>query len=126
MKSGEGYYKYPSPGVYKRVEIPREKAVLDPLRILVTSINYGAFLIRDSVSTRDDIDKMARLGLGYPGGLLEYADEFGIDKVVEMLRYLKEKYGDPWYEPDPLLVKMVEEGRLGLRTRKGFYEYIAK
>jgi enoyl-CoA hydratase/3-hydroxyacyl-CoA dehydrogenase len=126
MKSGEGYYKYPGPGVYKRVEIPREKAVLDPLRILVTSINYGAFLIRDGVSIRDDIDKVARLGLGYPRGLFEYADEFGIDKVVEMLRYLKEKYGDPWYEPDPLLVNMVEEGRLGLRTRKGFYEYISK
>jgi enoyl-CoA hydratase/3-hydroxyacyl-CoA dehydrogenase len=36
------------------------------MRVLATSINYGAFLIRDGVSTRDDIDKMARLGLGYP------------------------------------------------------------
>jgi 3-hydroxyacyl-CoA dehydrogenase len=35
-----------------------------------------------------------------------------------MLRSLKEKHGDPWYEPDPLLVNMVEEGRLGLRTKK--------
>jgi len=126
MKSGEGYYKYPGPGVYKRVEIPREKAVLDPMRVLATSINYGAFLIRDCVSTQGDIDKMAKLGLGYPRGLFEYADEFGIDKVVEMLRALKENYGDPWYEPDPLLVSMVEEGRLGLRTRKGFYEYIPR
>ncbi len=64
-----------------------------------------------------------RLGLGLPKGIFQYADEIGIDVIVRALEGLREKTGWEEYEPDPLLRRMVEEGRLGVKTGKGFYEY---
>lgn len=116
MKSGRGFYEYPGPGVYKRVEIPEElKEKYDPTRFISTLVNVAAYLLRTEVSTRDDIDAMMKLGLGYPKGIFQFADELGASKIVETLKDAKEKYGHDWYEPDPLLVEMAEAG-------KKFYE----
>ncbi|HEX59149.1 MAG TPA: 3-hydroxyacyl-CoA dehydrogenase [Methanomicrobia archaeon] len=116
MKSGRGFYEYPGPGVYKRVEIPEElKEKYDPTRFISTLVNVAAYLLRTEVSTRDDIDTMMKLGLGYPKGIFQFADEPGVSKIVETLKDAKEKYGHDWYEPDPLLVEMAEAG-------KKFYE----
>ncbi len=75
------------------------------------------------MATKEDIDKAVKLGLGWPKGLFEYADEYGIDAIVEALKKLKEETGFEEYEPDPLLVKMVKEGKTGRKAGKGFYEY---
>ncbi|RLG39324.1 MAG: 3-hydroxyacyl-CoA dehydrogenase family protein [Candidatus Alkanophagales archaeon] len=116
MKSGKGFYEYPGPGVYKRVEIPEElKEKYDPTRFISTLVNVAAYLLRMEVSTRDDIDTMMKLGLGYPKGIFQFADEIGVGKVVETLKDAKERYGQNWYEPDPLLVEMAGAG-------KKFYE----
>ena len=123
VKSGKGFYSYPEPGRFVKPAIPREAAKVDPVKIVAPAINEAAWLIRNEIATRDDIDKAVKLGLGWPKGVFEYADEYGIDKVVETLRKMKDEYGVEHYEPDPLLVKMVEEGRLGKKTGKGFYEY---
>lgn len=122
MKSGEGFYKYPGPGVYKRVEIPKELAEkVDPARLIASTVSHASYLIRTGVTTRDDLDKMVKLGLGYPKGLFEYADEYGIDNIVNILKLLKQKYGKPWYEPDTLLMQMVEKGCTEIKAKKGFY-----
>jgi len=124
VKTGKGFYEYPEPGKYVRPSIPREAGEkVDPLPIIAPGINEAAYLLREEVATRDDIDKAVKLGLGFPKGILQMADEFGIDKVVEALEKLREKTGWEEYEPDPLLRRMVEEGRLGVKTGKGFYEY---
>ncbi|MET1128467.1 MAG: enoyl-CoA hydratase-related protein [Thermoproteota archaeon] len=124
LKTGKGFYTYPEPGKYHRPEVPREAAErVDHVRLLAPAINEAAYLLREGIASRDDIDKAVRLGLGYPKGLLQYADEFGIDVVVSKLEELKQKTGWEEYEPDPLLRQMVQEGRLGVKTGKGFYEY---
>ncbi len=124
MKTGKGFYSYPAPGKYSRPEIPKEKAEkLDPLLIIAPAINEAAWLLREGVASRDDIDKACKLGLGYPKGVLEYADEYGIDNVVKALEYLRDSSGWFGYSPDPLLLQMVKEGKLGRKSGRGFYEY---
>ena len=64
-----------------------------------------------------------KLGLGYPKGILQYADEWGVDEVVKELQYLYDKYGLLLAKPDELLIKMVRDGKLGIKTGEGFYRY---
>lgn len=124
MKTGKGFYTYPAPGKYVRPNIPKEAGEkVDPVYIIAPAINEAAYLLREDIASRDDIDKATKLGLGWPKGVFEYADEIGIDVVVKALEELKKKTGWEEYEPDPLLRQMVEEGRLGRKTGKGFYEY---
>ena len=124
MKTGKGFYEYPKPGVYARPNIPKEKGEnVDPLYVIAPAINEAAYLLRENIATRDDIDKAVKLGLGYPKGVFEYADDLGIDTIVQTLEEMYKETGWEEYKPDPLLRKMVEEGKLGRKTGKGFYEY---
>ena len=122
MKTGKGFYNYPAPGKYARPHIPEEAGFkVDPKEIMAPAVNEAAWLIREGVATPEDIDKAVKLGLNYPKGILEMADVWGIDRIVTILEK-KTKYGEE-YAPDPLLKKMVEERKLGVKTGEGFYKY---
>jgi len=124
MKTGKGFYEYPAPGKYARPNIPKEAGEkVDVVKLLAPAINEATWLLANEVATIDDIDKAVTLGLGWPKGVFEFADEFGIDTVVNALKKLKESTGLKEYEPNELLVKMVEEGKLGRKAGKGFREY---
>ncbi|BDR92467.1 3-hydroxyacyl-CoA dehydrogenase/enoyl-CoA hydratase family protein [Vulcanisaeta souniana] len=123
QKSGRGFYEYKG-GPYERANIPREAGEkVDLVLIFAPAINMAAWLLREGIASREDIDKGVKMGLGWPKGVLEYADEFGIDKVVEALNQLYSKYNYDLFKPDPLLTQMVQEGRLGQKSGKGFYDY---
>ncbi len=124
IKTGKGFYEYPEPGKYARPNIPKDIGEkVDIVDLIAPAINEAAWLIREGIASRDDIDKATELGLGYPKGILKYADEFGIDEVVNRLkkRYEETKWNE--YKPDPLLLEMVEKGKLGKKSREGFYVY---
>ncbi|MEM0043671.1 MAG: 3-hydroxyacyl-CoA dehydrogenase/enoyl-CoA hydratase family protein [Sulfolobales archaeon] len=125
MKTGRGFYVYPEPGKYSRPNIPREAGEkIDVVRIFAPAVNEAANLIYGGiVDSAEVIDKAVRLGLGYPRGLLEMADEWGLDVVVSTLRDLKSRYGIEDYEPSPLLMKMISENKLGRKSGAGFYVY---
>jgi len=111
MKTGKGFYEYE--GFYSRAKIlPRSAYKVNPLKLLAAGINEAAWLIRNGVASREDIDKAMVLGMGYPKGILEMADDFGIDNVVKALEG----------GADPLLSNMVAEGKLGKKTGEGFYK----
>jgi len=125
MKSKRGFYTY-GEGPYSRPQIPREAGEkIDVVRVLAVGINSAAWMLRNGVASLNDIDKAVKLGLGFPKGILEMADEFGIDNVVNTLEELRRKYGD-YYTPDPLLVEMKTQNKLGRKTGHGFYNYEAE
>ncbi len=122
VKSGSGFYEYK--GFYERVHIPKSKAYrVNPLRVLAPAINEACWLIREEVSTRDDIDKAMKLGMNYPRGLLEYADEYGLDNVINILEKRQKDTSSEEYAPDPLLSEMVSSHKLGKKTGEGFYSW---
>jgi enoyl-CoA hydratase/3-hydroxyacyl-CoA dehydrogenase len=124
VKTGKGFYVYPAPGKFVKPELPKEKSEkLNPLYIIALAINEASWMLREGIASKEDIDKACKLGLGYPKGIFEYADEFGIDNVVKVLEEVKREKGWEEYSPDPLLIQMVNEGRIGVRSGKGFYEY---
>ncbi|ACB39484.1 3-hydroxyacyl-CoA dehydrogenase/enoyl-CoA hydratase family protein [Pyrobaculum neutrophilum] len=124
VKTGEGFYRYPAPGKYEKPALPKEAAErVDPVDLLAPAINEAAYLLREGIATREDIDKAVRLGLNWPKGPLEYADEVGIDAVVKALERWRQR-GFEEYAPDPLLAELAAGGKLGKKTGEGFYKYV--
>ena len=92
-------------------------------RILMPMINEAIFALMEGVGTVDAIDNVMTLGMKHPMGPLALADLIGLDVCLAVLRVLHEGFGDPKYRPAPLLVQMVDAGRLGRKTSRGFYNY---
>ena len=91
-------------------------------RILVPVLNEAIKLYDEGVADKESIDKAMVLGANFPVGPFALADMVGLDVALASMRTLESKLG-PCYTPAKSLVKLVEEGHLGTKTGKGFYEY---
>jgi 3-hydroxybutyryl-CoA dehydrogenase len=92
-------------------------------RVLMPMINEAIFCLYEGVGKPEAIDEVMKLGMNHPMGPLALADLIGLDVCLDILRVLQQGFGDPKYRPCPLLVKMVDAGRLGRKSGQGFYEY---
>jgi 3-hydroxybutyryl-CoA dehydrogenase len=95
-------------------------------RVLMPMINEAIFCLHEGVGKPEAIDEVMKLGMNHPMGPLALADLIGLDVCLDILRVLQQGFGDPKYRPCPLLVKMVDAGRLGRKSGRGFYEYEGK
>jgi 3-hydroxybutyryl-CoA dehydrogenase len=92
-------------------------------RVLMPMINEAIFCLYEGVGEAVAIDQVMKLGMNHPMGPLALADLIGLDVCRDILRVLHDGFGDPKYRPCPLLIKMVDAGRLGRKSGRGFYEY---
>lgn len=92
-------------------------------RILVPMINEAIGVLADGVAKAEDIDAAMQLGANHPIGPLALADLIGNDVCLAIMEVLYNEYGDSKYRPHPLLRKMVRGGKLGRKTKQGFYTY---
>lgn len=92
-------------------------------RILCPMINEAIYALADGVASAAELDEAMRLGANHPMGPLALCDLIGLDVELAIMQVLQAGFGDPKYRPAPLLVEMVEAGRLGRKTKRGFFEY---
>ena len=112
-----------SEGLGKVVGIAEDYPGFIANRILMPMINEAAFALMEGVGTRESIDTVMKFGCNFPMGPLTLADFIGLDICVNILDVLHEGLGDPKYRCCPLLRRMVEAGKLGVKSGEGFYDY---
>jgi 3-hydroxybutyryl-CoA dehydrogenase len=86
-------------------------------------INEAVYALQDGVAEVEAIDTIARLGFAHPLGPLALADLIGLDTCVAIMKVLQNGLNDDKYAPAPLLEEYVEQGKLGRKSKEGFYIY---
>ncbi len=94
-------------------------------RILMPMINEAIYSLFEGVAGVEEIDTVMKLGMAHPMGPLQLADFIGLDVCLSILHVLHDGFGNPKYAPCPLLVNMVQAGKLGAKSGEGFYVYTA-
>lgn len=92
-------------------------------RILCPMINEAILTLEEGVAEPEAIDGIMKLGMNHPIGPLALADLIGLDTVLHIMNVLFDGFKNTKYSPAPLLVKMVEQGKLGRKSGSGFYDY---
>lgn len=109
-KTGRGYYDYSEGAGVPEPDRNTELGDLIFRRILSMLINQAAEAVYYRIATARDVDLAMTLGVNYPKGLLQWADEVGIQETVNWLGALHEFYGEERYRPSPLLKTMAADG----------------
>ncbi len=92
-------------------------------RILMPMINEAVETLYNGVAGVYEIDNVMKLGMGHPMGPLQLADFIGLDVCLSILNVMYDGFKNPKYAPCPLLVNMVQAGKLGVKSGEGFYDY---
>ena len=94
--------------------------------LLVPYLLSAIRMLENGVATKEDIDAGMRNGAAHPMGPIALSDMVGLDTVASIADVMVDEYGDPAYACPPLLRRMVQAGRLGKKTGRGFYTYDEK
>ena len=106
----------------KQTVLVKESPGFITSRVNATIGNEAFLILEQGIATAEDIDTALKLGLNHPMGPFELVDLVGLDTRLAVLRFLHEKLGEK-YKPADLLVKYVEQGRLGKKVGRGVYDY---
>ena len=92
-------------------------------RILMPMLNESIETLYNGVAGVKEIDAVMKLGMAHPMGPLQLADFIGLDVCLSILNVMYNGFKNPKYAPSPLLVNMVNAGKLGVKSEEGFYDY---
>jgi 3-hydroxybutyryl-CoA dehydrogenase len=92
-------------------------------RILMPMINEAIFTLYEGISGVEEIDTVMKLGMAHPMGPLQLTDFIGLDVCLAIMNVLYDGFKSEKYAPCPLLINMVADNDLGIKTGSGFYKY---
>jgi 3-hydroxybutyryl-CoA dehydrogenase len=95
-------------------------------RIQALAMNEAARMVEEGVASPEDIDKAIKYGFGVRFatlGMLEFIDWGGGDILYHASRYLTGALGDDRYAAPEIVERNMREGRIGLKTGRGFRDY---
>jgi len=119
-KTGQGFYDW-SKG---RPSISSElKGKYDVERSWAVAVNKAAWMVLEDVAEPESIDLGMKLGTGWPSGPCDYADNKGLDGMLDKLEAAYSRYPIELYKPCPLLKDYVKKGWTGKKAGKGFHKY---
>ncbi len=95
-------------------------------RLLVPYMLDSIRALEEGVGSIEDIDEAMKLGCGYPMGPFTLTDFVGLDTTYYIANIMFEEYREKRFAPPPLLKQMVQAGRFGRKSGRGFYDYSAK
>ena len=121
-KAGKGFYKYEEGKVVRERSEPAQNREKPSTRYFASMINEGIRCLDENVASSGDIDTAMKVGAGMPKGPLQWADEIGLDRLLQQLMELKETYGERFL-PSPLLKRKVAARHMGKESGLGFYQY---
>ncbi len=107
-KSGRGFYDYSSGALSLEPTLNNDLGLKIFHRILLMLINEAIDAVFMQVASKEDIDLAMTKGVNYPKGLLAWADEIGLENILNQLQVLFDEYGEDRYRPNPLLRQMVK------------------
>ena len=91
-------------------------------RLYLPMVNEAFYVLESSLANAEDIDRSCVRGLQFPLGPLAAADAFGLDILLNCMETFHKELGEK-YRPAPLLVQLVQAGRLGRKSGRGVYDY---
>ena len=131
QKTGSGFYKY-DPQTRRRESDPEVEALIKEeaaklgieqleisneeilQRCFYPLINEGALILEEGIAQRpSDIDVVYVFGYAFPvakGGPMHYADQVGLKNVYDKICELRDRYGEDYWKPAPLLKQLAEAG----------------
>jgi 3-hydroxybutyryl-CoA dehydrogenase len=110
-KSGRGYYNY-AEGV--AMPQPKQEDELGKYifnRVIAMLVNEAVDSLYLQLASKEDLDLAMTKGVNYPKGLLKWADELGLQNILNTLDVLYELYNEDRYRPSILMKMMVKEGK---------------
>jgi 3-hydroxybutyryl-CoA dehydrogenase len=119
----EGYMRTLAEELGKQLIVSRDRPGFIVNRMLMPFLAEAMRAYEEGLATAEDIDAGARLGLNHPMGPLELADFIGLDVCLDIMAVLHDGFGAPHLAPPPVLRQLVDAGRLGQKSGRGFYTY---
>jgi len=93
-------------------------------RLLVPYMLESVRMVERGDASARDVDTGMKLGCGYPMGPFELADYVGLDTIKFILDGWHKRYPEEaQFRPSETINKLVDEGKLGVKTGHGFYSY---
>ena len=92
-------------------------------RLLVPYLLDAIRAYEHGTGSLEDIDAAMKLGCGHPMGPFTLLDFVGLDTTLAIAEIMFHEYRETRFAPPPLLRQMVQAGRLGRKSGRGFFDY---